>query len=293
MRLSRRDFMKHAGCVAAGLAAGVPAWGGEPPAKQLSRVVMIRRRDALRDDGTADDQAIRGMLDEAMAAFFEEADIAACWKRIIAPGDVVGIKSNVWHYLPTPDAVVKAVTRRVREAGVGAENIAADDRGVLRNPVFKRATALINTRPMRTHAWSGVGSLIKNYIMFDPEPPKYHPNSCASLAALWDLPAVKDKTRLNVLVMLTPQFHNLGPHHFDPEFIWPYRGLLVGTDPVAVDALGLRIIQAKRRLHFGSDRPIQPTAHHIAIADREYGLGCSRMEEIELIRLGWEDEALI
>ena len=44
--------------------------------------------------------------------------------------------------------------------------------------------------------------------------------------------------RLNILVMLTPQFHGVGPHSFSSRFTWPYGGLLVGTDPVAVDATG-------------------------------------------------------
>jgi hypothetical protein len=60
------------------------------------------------------------------------------------------------------------------------------------------ATALINARPMRSHHWAGVGSLIKNYIMFIPEPISIHPDSCADLASIWDLPVVKGKTRLKV-----------------------------------------------------------------------------------------------
>ena len=90
-------------------------------------------------------------------------------------------------------------------------------------------------------------------------------SACADLATLWQLPIVKDKTRLNILVMLTPQFHNIGPHHFDPMYIWPYKGLIVSTDPVAADAVGLRIIQQKRLEVFGQERPLQPTAHHIRL----------------------------
>ncbi|UCD25090.1 MAG: hypothetical protein JSW51_03970, partial [Gemmatimonadota bacterium] len=72
-----------------------------------------------------------------------------------------------------------------------------------------------------------------------------------------------------------------------------YGGLVVSTDPVAADAVGLQIIQQKRRLEFGEDRPLQPTAHHIALADTEYGLGNADMSRIELVRLGWEEGSLI
>ena len=47
-------------------------------------------------------------------------------------------------------------------------SVGVDDRGVRTNPVFARATALINVRPLRTHAWSGLGTCLKNYIMFVP-----------------------------------------------------------------------------------------------------------------------------
>jgi hypothetical protein len=169
---------------------------------------------------------------------------------------------------------------------VKADDVAVDDRGVLKNALFLRATALVNTRPMRTHHWAGLGTCTKNYIMFSPEPSSYHANACEYLGALWRLPVCKDKTRLNVLVMLTPQFHGVGPHNFSPEHVWPYAGLIVSRDPVAADAIGAAIITAKRRDFFGEARPITPSIHHISVADTRFNLGSSRPERIELVRLG-------
>jgi len=146
---------------------------------------------------------------------------------------------------------------------------------------------------MRTHHWSGLGTCLKNPIMFVPHPPDYHGDACASLGAIWKLPQVAGKVRLNILVMLTPQFHSVGPHGYSPKFVWPYRGLIVGTDPVAVDATGARIIAARRRQYFDEERPLRPTPHHIEMADVRYGLGNSDPSRIELIRLGWEQDALI
>lgn len=240
------------------------------------------------------DQAlVEQMLDEAVVALFGREKPLDNWKEILNPNDVLGIKSNVWRYLPTPPEIESTLQKRAMEVGIPAGKIAVSDRDVLNIEVFQKATALINTRPMRTHAWSGVGSLIKNYITFAPDPPAYHDDACASLAKLWELPIAKGKTRLNVLVMLTPQFHNVGPHHFDPSYVWNYNGLIVSTDPVAADSIGLQIIQQKRKLVFGEKRPLQPTAHHIALADREYGLGQSRDENINLIRIGWDKDILI
>jgi hypothetical protein len=285
--------MKGVGGVALGVAAGLPsALHAETRQAGSSKGILIRNSDVISGTGEINDELVQQMLDEAMVALFGHDDPTDCWKQIIRPNDVVGIKTNVWRYLPTPRGVEQAIRRGVLQAGVSEQDIDQGDQDVLRREVFQRSTALINTRPMRTHSWSGVGSLIKNYITFD-HPPDYHADACAGLAELWKLPMVKDKTRLNILVMLTPQFHNIGPHHFDTSYIWPYGGLIVSTDPVAADAVGLQIIQQKRRLEFGEDRPLQPTAHHIALADTEYGLGNADMSKIELVRLGWEEGSLI
>jgi hypothetical protein len=291
--LPRRTFIKGLGAAVVGGAMGVPAVGGEVRAAQsTSRVVMIRNERAVDGDGTINGEVVQAMMDEAMTSLFGMDSADDCWKLIIQPDDIVGIKTNIVAYLPTPPEVEEALKRGVRVAGVPEENIGMGDRDVRSLEIFQRTTALLNARPMRTHAWSGVGSLIKNYIMFD-NPSDYHDDACADLATLWDLPAVKGKTRLNVLVMLTPQFHNIGPHHFDPMYTWPYKGLIVSTDPVAADAVGLRIIQGKRQEVFGEDRPLQPTAHHIRLADTVHRLGNADMDRIDLVRVGWVGEELI
>ena len=102
------------------------------------------------------------MLDRAVTELTGTATSDAAWKEIIKPDDVVGIKTNGWQRLGTPPALESIIKQRVMGTGVEQENISIDDQRVLSNAVFKRATALINVRPMRTHNWSGVGSLIKN-----------------------------------------------------------------------------------------------------------------------------------
>jgi len=292
--VTRRDFIKDTGCVALGLAVGLPALASEGKLdKPLTRVVLVRDNNVFDTDSGLNGEVVQSMLDRAMVALFEKEDLVECWRSIIKPEDIVGIKSNEWGYLPTTSEVEQALRKRVKDVGVDEQNIAIADRGVLNNPVFQKATALINARPMRTHAWSGVGSLIKNYIMFVPDPYNYHDNSCEPLGSIWHLPLVKNKTRLNVLVMFTPLFHGVGAHHFDPTYTWKYGGLLVGTDPVAVDTVGLRIIQLKRKSYFGEDRPVKPVAHHIAFADTKYGLGTSNLDKINLIKIGDKEDILI
>lgn len=297
--LTRRDFLKTAAIapLAGGLAvSGLRASGlqGAPSAAEVrSRVVLIRRLDVLDGSRKQKPEVVQKMLDEALAALFGEKDAALAWKKIVAPSDTVGIKTNVWAYLPTGPAVEQALKNRVLGAGVPDERIGLDDQGVRSDPLFKNATVLLNARPARTHYWSGMGSCIKNMIMFAPKPSAYHGDTCADLARLWSLPAIKGKVRLNVLIMMTPLFQSVGPHDFSEKYIWPYKGLIVGQDPVAVDAVGLRIMEAKRREFFGEDRPLQPPAHHIRYADTRHHLGHADPAMIELVKLGDTEGILI
>ncbi len=293
-RVNRRDFFRiGTGAAAAGLFGTGAADGGEKPAAPTSRVVLIREQTVVSDEGVLDGGMLHSMLNRAMTSLFEVKTPEDAWKSVVKPADVVGIKTNVWSNLRTPPELEEAIRSEVIKVGVKPEEVAVDDRGVLSNPVFQRATALINTRPLRIHNWSGLGTCLKNLIMFVPRPPEYHADSCAPLGAMWKLPELEGKVKLNILVMLTPQFHGVGPHSFSKEYIWPYRGLIVGVDPVAVDATGARILQAKRDLYFGKPSPISPPAHHIEIAGSRYGLGVSDPAAIDLVRLGWKDDALI
>jgi uncharacterized pyridoxamine 5'-phosphate oxidase family protein len=292
--LTRREFIKTGTLAAAAgtLLINNPQSLLAAP-KEKVRVVLIRNKSVLSDGGKLNPDIIQEMLDESLRVLFNTKETKQAWKKIIKPDDVVGIKTNVWSYLRTPAELENAIKKRVMECGVTEENISIKDRGVLRDPVFQKNTALINARPMRTHYWSGVGGLIKNYIMFVERPSAWHGDSCADLAAIWKLPVVANKTRLNVLVMLTPQFHNIGPHGFSPEYVWKYYGLIVGVDPVACDAVGLKIIEAKRKEYFNEAKPLNPPAKHIELADTRHNLGIAEMGKIDLIKIGFEEGRFI
>jgi hypothetical protein len=294
-KMTRRKMIKNTTAAAMGgaflLNAPVRIWGSYPEKK--TRVVLIRD-ERIPDYGTNPDQdVVQEMLDKAIIELTGASNIKEAWKQIIRPDDVVGIKTNAWNYLPTPKEVENAIKKRVLNAGVTENNIGIRDRGIRNDELFLKATALINTRPMRTHAWSGVGSLIKNQIMFAERPSAYHDDACADLAALWELPQIKGKTRLNVLVMFTPLFHGVGPHHFNKAYVWSYKGLVVSFDPVAADSVGLRIILARRREFFGEDRPLSPHAKHIEYAETRHHLGVADPSKIELVKLGYKENVLI
>jgi len=269
-------------------------------ARKHSKVVLVRHPDALDRKGKPVPEVIQEMLDEAVKALVGTDDPLEAWAKIVKPDDLVGIKSNVWYFLPTPKEVVEAIRRRVAQVGVPKGRIKVDDRGARRT--LARCTALINARPLRTHYWAGIGGCLKNYIPFVPNPARYHPDACADLGAIWKLPIVRGKTRLNVLVVLRPLFHGRGPHHFSERYLWDYRGILVSFDPVAADAVGVELLARIRRLHFGRETPLVTTAgplpfresaKHVRIADVRYGIGVSDLKRIELLKVGWKEGILI
>ncbi|MBI9064544.1 MAG: DUF362 domain-containing protein [Marinilabiliaceae bacterium] len=293
--ITRRQLLRDSTVAAIGtslfMSAPVNLWGKNDVTK--TKVVLIRDKEVLDASGKPFKRKLEQMLNKGLMELTGQSRESTAWKNVLNARDVLGIKTNVWRHLRTPKALEEILQEKAIAVGLAPENISINDRGILKDSVFQRSTALINVRPMRTHAWSGVGSLLKNYIMFVDRPWDYHPDSCADLATLWSLPHVRGKTRLNILVMLTPLFHGVGPHHFNKKFTWKYNGLLLGFDPVAVDSVGVRIIQAQRKKYFNEDKPLNPPAKHIFLADTRHHLGTANPEKIDLIILGWQSDSLI
>ncbi len=291
---------------AAGPAAGGPAGGtaqhaataaapdagssGTAAAAPRARVVLVRDEGAVDAAGNLVDEVVGRMVDQAVCGVTEADDPAAAWRGLVGPADVAGIKTNEWESLPTPPAVEARLRQRILEAGVPESALFMADRGAL--SVLGGCTALVNARPARSHHWAGMGGCIKNYIQFAETPSVYHPDSCADLAAVWKLPVVAGKTRINLLVVLTPLFYGRGPHHFDRRYVWSYKGILASRDPVAVDAVGAELLRKKRLAFFGEDRPLVPTKH-IGLAETRHGLGVADLSRIDLTKIGWTTDSLV
>lgn len=292
--ITRRDFLR--GSVYTAL---VTSMGSYPPVNTESKtegkikVILVRDEKVIDSKGHVRLEIVQKMLDQGVCALLGGKDPLQAWKKIIKPNDVVGIKSNAWEPLPTPKELESAIEDRILKVGVPKKNISIDDRGVLENPIFHSSTALINVRPLRTHHWSGIGGCIKNYIMFVSTPWLYHSDACAALASIWNKPLVKGKTRLNILSLIRTQFYGRGPHFFDHRYVSDYKGLLLGKDPVSLDALGARLLQLQRINYFGEDRPLDTTPKHIFLADQRYRLGVSDLNKIEIVKLGWMEGSLI
>jgi len=298
--ITRRDFLRGAAFGALGAAlygkdgkmfartkgSRAAPFAAEAP---LSTVVLIRNERAVGEGDRVNAAIVQEMVDTALAEFTGEKDSAKAWARFIKPEDTVGVKFTRcgWMRVHTEQAVIDAIVRRVEGAGVARERILAQDGGL---PVA-RCTALINVPSVKVHTLTGIAVSIKNYINFTPQPSRYHGAESSKLGEVFFLPDVKGKTRLIIVDMLRPYF-GPGPQ-INPLHRWNYGGILVATDPVAVDTVCLRICQVKRDLFKGEEWPISPPPDSIYSADKNYKLGTSDPTKIKLIKLGWEKDVLI
>lgn len=121
--------------------------------------------------------------------------------------------------------------------------------GSLASSILTRlCSAIINVPVLKDHGITGVSLSMKNYYGAIHNPNKYHPNGGNPfIADLNSMPIIRDKERLIVCDCLRGQY-NGGPAS-DPRWRWPEGALMAARDPVALDAIGLDMIERKRGEH--------------------------------------------
>ena len=147
---NRREFLKE-------MAAGAAILGAEgkfalATVKTATRAigkskVVIVRDDRLRNPGPGPDSTrVAAMLDHAMQTYAGSRNPLDPWKRIVRPGQVVGLKVNTiaGKGLSTNIALVEAICARLQQAGIRAGDIIVWDRT---NRELQRAGYVISTDP--------------------------------------------------------------------------------------------------------------------------------------------------
>jgi hypothetical protein len=287
--LTRRDFIR--GTVGATLAVsvlGVPWANRGQAAGRPSVVTVVRDKNVMDTDFKVDSKILKNMLDQTVLQLTGKANIQEAWAELIKPDDIVGLVPTP-HLNPThPELVDSVKISLMNEVGISEKNIIMAQGGK-RKP--KRCTALICMPALKGHWLTGIGTVIKNYIMYSGRPSSYHQEKSAKLGEIWLIPEVKGKTRL-VLVDAMHPLCDKGPQP-DPRYKWAYNGLLAGTDPVAVETVCLKILNQKRYALRGEPWPISPPPICVEAADKAYGLGTSKMENIKIVHHGWEEDLLL
>jgi uncharacterized protein (DUF362 family) len=145
-------------------------------------------------------------------------------------------------------------------------------------------TALINVGVLKDHDLAGVSIGLKNWYGTIHNPNKHHAEGCAPyIPYLAAAPLIHDKLRLTVIDASTLQYQG-GPAR-NPKWSRKWNGILASTDPVAIDAVGWRLIESHRK-EAGLPALAQEKREPVWIAGAErLGLGRADLAKMEVAEL--------
>jgi hypothetical protein len=293
---------------AASAAGSNNAAGAEKQNPARSRVVVVTHPEVILKEYRVNPAVIRQMLDRAVMDLTGARDETEAWRQFGRADDFVAIKHNSIGRptLHSHAEINSAVAAQLAAcAQVKPDRILAVDRTIpppydelsepftlptrgletrLRRLYTDQATAIINVGILKSHGMVGLSAALKNHLGSVNNPSAYHywdsdrlPMSVPELNAL---APIRTKTRLVIIDAIRPLFAG-GPTD-DPQYRWDYRGLIVSTDPVAAEAVGMRIIEAQRAEVRKGPWPM--TAARLMVAHaQQIGLGNADADRIDLV----------
>ncbi len=286
--LTRRDFIRGTIGVTLGVSILGFKWPkAEAEAAGSSLVTIVRDQNAMDSSKNVDSTILKKMLEQTLIKVTGQKNSKDAWLSLVKPNDVIGLVSTD-HLNPTHDEVVDVVKSSLVDAGIPNDRIRLAQGGPS-NP--KKCDALIALPALKAHWLTGIGTVLKLYILYSGSPSSYHKGNSSKLGEIWNFPFVKGKTKLVLVDSLYP-LCDKGPQP-DPRYQWAYKGLIAGTDPVAIETVCLKIITEKRKAIRGEPWPLSPPPICVEAADKVYGLGTSRMEQMKIEHYGWEHELLL
>jgi len=313
MRVGPQHGITRRGLLLGSLAG---AFIGGAAAAEKSKVVIARDPALRGGEGSPDSNRVLKMLDRAMQSFYGGDSPIDAWKKVVRPGEVVGLKVNCLSGkgAATSTVLVEAICERLQQAGIPQKDIVIWDRlnsdlesagyrvasrkdrirsigndtagyddeltingsagSLLSNTLVHTCDAVINLPVLKDHGIVGVTLALKNLFGAIHNPNKYHTNAGDPYVADVNMfPAIRQKVRLTICDALTAQYEG-GPSYM-PQWSWPYNGLMVARDPVALDYTGWQILERKRaEKGMKTLRELRREPTYIATAaDRRHRLG--------------------
>jgi hypothetical protein len=124
-------------------------------------------------------------------------------------------------------------------------------RSYVANIVTKQVNKIINLPVLKHHQSAGVTICLKNLShgsVNNVNRSHLTPtlNACGSfIPSVVSLPVFRQKVTLNIVDAVKASYHG-GPGA-KPQYVWEHKTMYFGTDPVAVDKIGWKAIDAKRQ----------------------------------------------
>ncbi len=315
--LTRRRFLADSarGAAAAGMAslAGPSMAAAGEAAPRRSRIVIVTHPNALLKGYQADSGVLSKMVEAGIKALTGKQSNVEAWQQVAQPGQRVTIKWNEmgWRPIETrPELRGVAAGALSREGGLEASKVflfsriecKGDAARIVRVPIPNRGKdaklrklltdhtdCLINLPVLKAHNGKGVCISLKNHFGSIANPRDFHSwdnknDMGKSIIELNAYPAIRDKTRLIIVDALRPQWDH-GPLHA-PGCRWSLNALIFGTDTVAVDAVGLDILEQKRKTISKLRRKWQlPYARKMLAYGEQKSLGVADLNRIDVERI--------
>jgi len=157
----------------------------------------------------------------------------------------------------------------------------------LSNILSRQCTATVNVPVLKDHNISGLSMSLKNYFGAIENPNKFHDNHCNPYVAdLYMSSHIKDKNKLIICDAINILFEG-GPTDCKPEYISNFNGLIIGTDPVAVDEVAWLLLEEKRS-EAGLPSLMEAgrlPQYILTAADPEHKLGFREPDKIKVVEI--------
>lgn len=272
----------------------------------------------LYPQGRVDINIIEQLLDNGLEGLVGVKG-AAAWRHFVSPLDKVGLLVDVGDY-PVLTSTVEILIDCLVGAGVQPDNIRViggderdlfaagftirrEGRGVkvqgaasegYRAGVSRLVTdycdVLINVASLRVDAELGLAGCVANALSVVPHTERTRlRRDPLRLGSVGALPALRQKQRLCLLEAYLPGYEGAGKE----RQTWEYKGLLLSTDPVAVDVIGRQLLETHRSLVAGAPSPLSPEPAYLTAAQRSFRLGQSDPALITVRLQGQEAESYL
>ncbi len=180
--------------------------------------------------------------------------------------------------------VIGCVESRGGDSSLFSDEIKVGDKSTrLTKILTESCTALINIPVLKDHGNAGFTGALKNHYGTINNAREFHSNNCTNpgIPEINALPQIRSKQKLIIADALLGVF-NGGPR-WNRNSMWPYGGILVSEDPVAIDTVLLGIINEKRKSE-GLDLISENRTRHIQLSS-ELGLGTCDLANIDLVKI--------
>lgn len=317
MTLTRRAFLRTSAGVAGGSLLATTALGRNEPILDLApdqlpaRVALARSRYVV-DGPTVHPTYARELFESALSRATQSRDANQAWHSLLSPHDIIGLKFNRsgQRMIATTDVFAEVIVSSLVDAGWPRDQIvcmeipdqtakrlrtAAPVAGYDPAPtnfasgtdhlasVLRQVTALISIPFLKTHNLCTLTCSLKNLSHgLVKHPARFHDHECAPyIADIVATDIIASKLRLAIVDALRVVFAD-GPAATSDN-VTDTGAILVSTDPVAADAIGLALLNDVRNRTQLPPIAVSPTEIPYLVAAHRAGLGVAAPHGIELV----------